>query len=101
MAAEDQAQKDQARGDAAVQRLSKTRRPVIQIVASGVIGTVMAATAAGLIIDQLPKTGRAARAIERLASNRKLSQNEGIETANNVIRMASNGKPFEDALRGK
>src|SRR5262245_21039277 len=56
MAAEDQQQKDQARGDAAVQRLSKTRRPVIQIVASGVVGTVMAAGAAGLIIDQLPKT---------------------------------------------
>jgi DNA-directed RNA polymerase subunit RPC12/RpoP len=56
MAAEDQAQKDQARGDAAVQRLPKTRRPVIQIVASGVVGTVMAAGAAGLIIDQLPRT---------------------------------------------
>jgi hypothetical protein len=56
MAAEDQAQKDQAPGDAAVQRPSTTRRPVIQIVASGVVGTVVAATAAGLIIDQLPKT---------------------------------------------
>jgi hypothetical protein len=57
MAAEDQAQKDQARGEAAVQRLSKeTPRPVIQIVASGVVGTVMAAGAAGLIINQLPKT---------------------------------------------
>jgi hypothetical protein len=57
MAAEDQAQKDQARGEAAVQRLSKeTPRPVIQMVASGVVGTVMAAGAAGLIINQLRKT---------------------------------------------
>ena len=55
MAAEDQAQENQAQGDATVQRLSKTRRPVIQMVASAVFGAVMGATAAGMIAENLPK----------------------------------------------
>ncbi len=50
----DRAREDRVQDD--VQRLSKTRRPVIQVVASGVVGTVIAAAAAGLIVDQLPKT---------------------------------------------
>lgn len=55
MAAKDQALEDQ-QDDGDAHRLRKTRTPVIQMLASGVIGTVMAATGTGLIIDHLPKT---------------------------------------------
>ena len=55
MATKDQALEDH-QGDGVAHRLRKTRTPVIQMLASGVFGTVMAATGTGLIVDHLPKT---------------------------------------------
>lgn len=54
--ANDQAQEDQAQDDEAIQPLPKQRRPTIEMLASGVFGAVIAVTAVGLIVDDLPKT---------------------------------------------